>query len=632
MLDSNAQDTVPQFYQEAMSAFASREYARAVELLRRVVAQAPTFAEGHHALGVCYYCQLSLDEAAQSIRTALTLKEDADFYLNLALVLQSANDLYGSMEAYRSSLKLNPNSPKAYSNLANILGRLKQHEEAIQLYQKSILCDPNYMLGYSNLAFSLTETERPSEAIAIYKSIGAWGDAQATMRNNVMWGELARAERIYLGELSSGKDTRLASWSALLVNGMTPALERRAAYNDARFSVAELNASPLCTASRVELAGCRLRVGYISSEFYNHATMHLLAGVLEAHDLTKVDVRIFSYSPKADDVFTERLRATSIPITDISRMTDRQAANEILRQGIDILVDLKGQTKSVRLGITALRPAPIIVSWLGFPGTLGHPRLADYIIGDPTVTPLDDADFYSERLALMPHCYQPNDDKRPLPEPISRADVGLPEDALVLCNFNNAVKFNPRIMDLWCRVLEAVPNSVFWLLDQDPGIKRVNLDREFRARGIAPERVFYSPFAKQNVHSTRLQLADLALDSFPYTSHTTASDMLWAGVPLITLKGATFVSRVAASLLRTHGFPELIVQSDEAYFELAVQLATNHERRAAIKSAMLAARRTSPLFDSRRFARDLEALYHAILDDFNSTPETRNATVTAATI
>jgi len=256
--------------------------------------------------------------------------------------------------------------------------------------------------------------------------------------------------------------------------------------------------------------------------------------------------------------------------------------------------------------------------------------LADYIIGDPTVTPPEDARFYSERLALMPCCYQPNDGKRALPDAMKRADVGLPEDALVLCNFNNAVKFNPRIMELWCRVLKTVPNSVFWLLDQDPPLKRVNLDREFRARGIAPDKVFYSPFASQAEHTARLQLADLALDTFPYTSHTTASDTLWSGVPLITLKGRTFASRVAASLLQTHGFPELIAESDEAYFELAVKLATDHDRRMALRASLEAARRSSPLFDAKRFARDLEALYYAILKDHNLSPEKRSAIVSVS--
>ncbi|WP_158553279.1 MULTISPECIES: tetratricopeptide repeat protein [Mesorhizobium] len=620
---------IERMYQEAIHAFGSRNYTHAESLLKRVVELVPRLPEGHHALGVCYYGQMALDQAARSIRTALSLKEDADFYLNLALVLQAAEDVQGAIDAYRSSLRLNPNSPKALGNLANILGRLKQHEEAIQLYQKAILADPNYVLARSNLAFSLAETGRAAEAIELYQSIGAWGDAQAAMRNNVMWDKLAHAESMYLRELFEKKPTHLASWSALLVNGITPDLERRAAFDCVGSTLNELNAPPLCTATRIELGGCRLRIGYLSSEFYNHATMHLLAGVLECHDPSNVDVRIFSYSPRHEDAFTERLRATKIPFTDISRMTDREAANEIHRQGIDILVDLKGHTQAVRLGITALRPAPIIVNWLGYPGSLGHPRLADYIIGDPTVTPLQDAPFYSERLALMPHCYQPNDHKRELPGEIKRVDIGLPDDALVLCNFNNAVKFNPRMMDLWCRVLKAVPNSVFWFLDQDPAIKRENLNRELRVRGIAPDRIFYSPFAPQSEHTTRMQLADLALDTFPYTSHTTASDTLWAGVPLVTLKGRTFASRVAASLLKTHGFHELVVETDEAYVQLAMELATNHERRNALRASIASARRSSPLFDANRFARDLEALYHAILTDYNLPPAARAATVAA---
>ncbi|MGC4025712.1 MAG: tetratricopeptide repeat protein [Mesorhizobium sp.] len=585
MIDSADQNLILQMYQEALGAFGAGEYVRAQGLLRRVVEFAPSLPEGHHALGVCYYCQLMMEEAERSIRTALSLKEDADFYLNLALVLQNSNNLHGAVDAYRASLQLKPDSPKAYNNLANILGRLRQNDEAIRLYQKAILCDPNYMLSYTNLAFALGEMGRPAEAIAIYKSIGAWGDAQALMRYNLLWEDLAETTKKHLAALAAGSVPPAAPWNTLLVEDVTPDMERRAAHDSTRAGLPELSAAPLCVSRSVLNAGRRLRVGYLSSEFFNHATMHLLAGVLESHNQNQIDFRIFSYSQPRDDLFTERLRAADIPATNLVGLSDIRAAREIARQEIDILVDLKGHTKSVRLGITALRPVPIIVNWLGYPGTLGHPRLADYIIGDPVVTPVEDASFYSERLALMPHCYQPNDNKRPLPYEMTRSEVGLPEQAIVFCNFNNAVKFNPRMMDLWCRILKAVPNSVFWLLDQDPAIKRVNLDREFRTRGIPPERIFYSPFAQQAEHASRLQLADLALDTFPYTSHTTASDTVWSGVPLITLKGKTFASRVAASLLATHGFSELIVTDDEAYFQLAVELANNLERRMNLKAA-----------------------------------------------
>jgi predicted O-linked N-acetylglucosamine transferase (SPINDLY family) len=260
------------------------------------------------------------------------------------------------------------------------------------------------------------------------------------------------------------------------------------------------------------------------------------------------------------------------------------------------------------------------VNWLGYPGTLGHPRLADYIIGDPVVTPESHAEFYSERLALMPHCYQPNDHLRPLPEAPQRGVAGLPENSLIFCSFNQVVKFNPQTFDIWSRLLVAVPNSVLWLLRPKSSVVVENLKQEMKARGISEDRIVFAEFAHQKEHLARLRLADIALDTFPYNSHTTASDALWMGVPVITRKGKTFASRVAESLLTAHGFPDLVAGNPEEYFQLALELAKNGKKRGKLRKRLERARTVSPLFDTARFT--------AIAENHNQPEETRPRVVT----
>lgn len=364
--------------------------------------------------------------------------------------------------------------------------------------------------------------------------------------------------------------------------------------------------------ARTPPAPSPLRVGYLSCDFHDHATLHLLMGVLEAHDTAAVQVQLFDHSPKRDDAFTRRLAELPMQRHDISHVSDSHAAQLIADQHLHLLIDLKGYTTKARLGICAHRPAPVIVNWLGYPGSLGHPRLADYIIGDPTVTPAEHAAHFSEHIAQMPHCYQPNDRLRPLPESVQRSEAGLPEHGIVFCNFNQAMKFNPREFALWCNLLQHTPGSLLWLLEPAAVDACANLRAALTSHGIASDRLIFAPRLEQAQHISRLALADIALDSFPYTSHTTGSDALWAGVPLVARMGSTFASRVSASLLRAHGFDELVAKDETDHHAKLIALAHDAEHRATLRQRLQQARLSSPLFDTTRFTRDLEALYAAI--------------------
>jgi predicted O-linked N-acetylglucosamine transferase (SPINDLY family) len=304
-----------------------------------------------------------------------------------------------------------------------------------------------------------------------------------------------------------------------------------------------------------------------------------------------------------------RIRGAFDAFRDLSGVSDDAAAAQIAADGIDILVDLKGYTRNMRMRITTLRPAPVQVNWLGYPGTLGHPRLANYLIGDPFVTPPDHAARYSEVLALMPHCYQPNDRRRTVGPTPTRSQAGLPDRGFVFCSFNQSYKLTPEMFSVWCRLLNAVPKSILWLALPPTASGEANLRREAANRGVAAERLVFAPHWPLEKHLGRLQLADLVLDTHPYTSHTTASDALWTGVPLVTLMGTTFAGRVAASILHAAGLPSLVTGDLESYYELALSLASRPRQLAALKKKLATNRMTCPLFDSHRFTRNLEDLY-----------------------
>jgi predicted O-linked N-acetylglucosamine transferase (SPINDLY family) len=354
----------------------------------------------------------------------------------------------------------------------------------------------------------------------------------------------------------------------------------------------------------------RLRIGYVSSDFHNHATTYLMVEAVESHDRQRFEVVGIDYSvDRASEGRSRILKAFDRVIT-VAGLSDAEAARRVAAADIAIAVDLKGWTTGARPGILAYRPAPVVVQWLGHPGTMGAPWI-DYAIVDPVVAPPGNEAEFSEKLVRLPHCYQPNDRQRAIAAPPTRAEAGLPGDALVFCCFNQPFKINRPIFGLWLDLLRSVPRAVLWLKD-DNRWATTAFKEQARAAGIDPARLVFGRNLPLPAHLARLTLADLALDCAPYGSHTTASDVLWAGVPQIALHGDTFAARVSASLLTAIGLPELIVRSAAEYRDLALRLATDPQALARLKARLSANRLTTPLFDSRRFVRHLEAGYQAM--------------------
>jgi len=300
------------------------------------------------------------------------------------------------------------------------------------------------------------------------------------------------------------------------------------------------------------------------------------------------------------------MRSAAEHFVDLHGLGMPQMAAAIRERHIDILVDVKGATYGSVMQVMAHRPAPLQVNWLGFPGTSGADYI-DYLIGDAVVTPLEHAAHFSERIAQMPLCYQPNDSRRALPQPQPRAMWGLPEQALVLCGFHQSYKISREVFDSWCRLLHALPDAVLWLLCWNANVQAA-LTGAAAAQGIDPARLVFAPRLPADQHLSRLAAADVYLDTWPCNAHTTASEALWAGVPPVTLIGDTFAQRVAASLLHASGLPELVCRDVAHYERRVLELAAAPQQRAALH-ARLIAQRGEPLFDGVRFARDIEALY-----------------------
>jgi predicted O-linked N-acetylglucosamine transferase (SPINDLY family) len=351
-----------------------------------------------------------------------------------------------------------------------------------------------------------------------------------------------------------------------------------------------------------------LRIGYFSADLHNHATMHLLAGVLECHDRDAFEIHAFSYGPEIEDAMRARARATVDHFHECARLSDGAIIATARKAGIDIAVDLKGYTQDARLAPFAARLAPVQVSYLGYPGTVGADFL-DYILADATVLPLDQQRFYDEKIIHLPDSYQANDDRRVIaPDTPPRAEAGLPADRFVYCCFNNAYQITSEIFASWMRILAAVPGSVLWLLANDSdSIARLRGAAE--TQGVDPARLVFGPSLPSAQHLARHRLADLFLDTLPYNAHTTASDALWAGLPVLTQLGQAFAGRVAASLLNAVGLPEMITRDAAAYEALSIAIGRDPARAAALRAKLAAAIPTAPLFNTPLFTRHLEGAY-----------------------
>lgn len=599
----------------ALALEAAGRPAAAIDALKEALRRDPRAAAIAANLAAVQMSQGMLADAETSARQATTIDpRHPNAWYHLALALERRNRILEALDAASRACGLAPGEV-AYAGLkAQLELAIGAPERARTTLEAALARSPasaTLRFEYASLLERLREPVAAAEAYrqAIRLDPGH-GPALSQLvhleRWTADWRELAEHEQ----RLREGVAARRALLSpfVLLAAPSTRAEQRRAAESWS----GTLAGTPL--RARRSLSNGRLRIGYLSADLHTHATASLAVGLFEAHDRGRFEITAYSIGQDDASPMRQRLVRAFDRFVDLNAATPEQVATRIRDDGIDILVDLKGHAAFAPPRILALRPAPIQVHYLGYPGTLGG-GLADYLIGDAIVTPAAHAVDYAETLVRLPGSYQINDRDRPVIEPPSRAELGLPDDAVVLCNFNATWKLRPESMDAWSTVLHRVPGTVLWLLarrDNDPAV--ANLKREATARGIDERRLVFAAARPNAEYLGLYHRADLFLDTWPYNAHATASDALWAGCPVLTVSGDTFAARVGESLANAVGLPELVARDVDSYVARAVALASDRDELARLRAYLAGPGRDSALFDTRSTTRALEAAYAAMAD------------------
>jgi len=611
-------------FDQAHAAWLNNDLKVAEHGFRLVLDDMPTHRYALNLLGMLLAKTKRCREAIPLLRRAIGLYEEASTLSNLGAALAAEQAFSEATVHYKRAVELEPKHAGAWCNLGNHLLRMNDIEGAEKAYRTALKLKADFIDAIFNLMVLLDRNKRYSEAIEQGEKLLQIEPDNSRCRTLLLnmrrtmcdWRGYAEAEAIWTQDLAK-LDAELPFY--LLHNHrITRAEINRLTHGHVQEGLSHLLAlPPLHAAPRVE-DGRQLRVGMLSADFGEHPVGRLLVWVLkELRTLDSCEIILYELAERRDEI-NRQLRANCHRYVDLKTYKDKIVAQLIADDRVDILIDLMGFTRNSKNGVMAYRPAPVQVNWIGYAGTLGDPRLADYVVGDRVVTPLEHGADYSETLALMPHCYLPVSlyEAEDNLSPPDRASEGLPSEGLVLCCMNQPVKINPRMFGLWCDLLKELPDSVIWLSHKNDDEICDNLRKEAVARGVESERLIFARWCEtQAEHHARLRLADFALDTYPYNSHSTAADALLAGIPIVTLMGEAFASRVAASLLHVIGLPELVARSDEEYYQLALNLAQNRERLKSLRSRIGELRHTSPLFDMRLFARDFNRLLHRMYEN-----------------
>jgi predicted O-linked N-acetylglucosamine transferase (SPINDLY family) len=554
----------------------------------------------------------------------------------------------GAQEAladYEKALAIRADVPGVWNNRGTALRRLRKQEEALASYERAATLSPGHVNALTNRAIALFDLRRLDQALAaaetalsvqvdfaealyvrgnILRDLGRMKEAQASYERALVSAPqhvfalngLAQASAVLCDweataaltpRLNSDVQAERALIQPFVLMGYTQdaALLRRCAEN---YVHRVAPAQPSLSGGK-PYKHDRIRLAYLSADFHQHPTAQLMVKLFERHDRARFEITAIAFGPDDGSAMRQRLVRAFDHFEDVRQLSDLDVAKLIRAREIDIAVDLNGHTHEARPGIFSHRPAPVQVNYLVYPGTTGAAYM-DTILADRIILPLDQQPFFSEKIIQLPDCYQANDATRIVPPAPSRAEAGLPADGFVFCCFNNSWKITAPVFGIWMRLLRQVPDSVLWLLDSPASD---NLRAAAMAHGVDAHRLVFAPRLPPDQHLARHQLADLFLDTLPYNAHTTCSDALWAGVPVVTCTGEAFQGRVATSLLKAIDMPELVTVRPDAYEALALELATNTTLLNATRDKLQRNRLTAPLYDSTRFRKNIEAAYEAML-------------------
>ncbi|GAB2885564.1 hypothetical protein GCM10027046_12490 [Uliginosibacterium flavum] len=558
--------------------FAARKPAQAISLIRRALSIKPTDAMAYMNLGLAQHQQGSLAEALASLRKAAQLQpDDLRIIYNLANTLTDAGNTQEAVTHYQHALHIQPDCAEVLHALCNALRDIGAYMAAAGYCKKLMQIEP--------------QRDRIDGRLLHLKARAClWNDFESDCAKT-------------LTKVEQGLDA--AEPFDLLSIPSTPAQQRVCAH---KYAGAYFPAQPTPLWQEKTSQPERIRIGYFSADFHDHATAYLMAELFEKHDRSRFEIHAFSFGPKRSGAMRARLQAAFEHFLDVETLNDAEIAQLARKHGIDIAIDLKGYTTHSRAGIFAHRAAPIQVNYLGYPGTMGA-SFMDYIIADATLIREGDEVHYTEKVVRLPHSYQPNDQYREIAaQAPERATQNLPDKAFVFCCFNNNFKITLEVFAIWMQLLLQKEGSVLWLLEDNKDAAN-SLLQEARQHGVCPSRLIFAPRLDLPAHLARHRHADLFLDTFYYNAHTTASDALWTGLPVLTLPGETFASRVAASLLNALDFPELIATNPDDYAAKALHLAHSATDLQTLRQKLACNRSSHPLFDATRLTRNIEHAY-----------------------
>jgi protein O-GlcNAc transferase len=635
------------------------EYDRAIDYYKKAIKLNPQIPQVYYNLASVYFVKGDNDDALQYVKKTLEVYPDyPDALFQLGIIYKELKEHNIAKESFLYYLKLYPDDINARALLANIYFSLEEIEKAKKELDLVLDKDPNYAASLNDLGSYYKRKNKQKKAIRYYKkAVKVKPDfAEAHHNLGVTLDEVGEFEKavvhlnkaIELSPSSSDTMSYLAStymwqcdWKEFNVlaeklNVLTPKeIKKGVTTSESPFINVVRWESPVINFGVAKSWGKKATesvepldisfihnkrkrkktsIGYLSSDFHDHATAHLIRGLFRLHDRKKFKIYALSNGRDDKSKYRKEIEKVSDIFLDIKDLPYQDAAKVIHDNKIDILVDLKGWTKGHSMEVCALRPAPVITHYLGFPGTTGADFI-DYFITDHVVTPITQKKYYSEKLIYLPNCYQVNDNKEKISKTnMKRRDFGLPEKAVIFSSFNHNYKINENVFNTWAKILKRVDKSILWLLQSNPDAEK-NIMREAKKLGIGKQVVFAHMIPK-DVHLKRMQLSDIALDPYPCNGHTTTSDALWAGVPVVALLGKHFAGRVAASILTDVCLPELVTKTPKTYENLAVKLAKDKKMLEKIRVKLAKNRTTNPLFDTERFTGDLESAYEIMWDNY----------------
>ncbi len=602
-------------FKKAISFFENNKLESAEEICLKIYNLDSKNFDNLRLLNFIYFKKKNFSKALDFINKAIEINPNfAEAYMEKGNALNGIKKFDSAIKNYEKAIKINPNYSHAYYNKGLVFHELKKIKDAEENYSKAIKINPNHIYAYNNRAFALQQLKKFDESLKNYNKV-----YQIDPNFNFLLGKIAHTKSL------------LCHWESL--DKVLKILKNKLNNNEAAsvpFDLLSLYDSPLLQKKTSEIfiektfgskknyepflnkiENKKIRIGYYSADFYSHAMTHLLVRLFELHDKSKFEIIAFSFGPEKKDEISKRIKNSFSQFLKVNSKTNKEISQLSKKLNIDIAVDLMCHTANNRIEIFSERCAPVQINYLGYPGTSGA-KFIDYIIADKILIPTENQKYYSEKIIYLPNTYQVRDSKQKISNKIyTKKEMDLPEKGFVFCCFNQNYKINPNVYNIWMNLLKKTNDSVLWLI-KDSELGAANLKKEAIKRGIEPNRIIFAKRMEISEHLARHKLADLFIDTFPYTSHTTCSDALWSGLPVIARQGQSFPSRVSASLLNAVGLKDLITKTDKEYESLILKIVKSPNILKEIKKKLKKNILTEPLFNTKLYTKNIETSYKKI--------------------